>query len=226
MRRKYLPFVILLSIAVSFALYFFISKLWEEPEIQIEYVLPDEPIKTVTKRRSRYYATHAQTTGVGEQHESMEVQHELLDEMERDKRDFNTSLPQVESHSLNEEGLNESVQEAVSLEESIAKLKEDRKSALATYQEAVDAIIKYGRRENELLGEDKYLELSGFEEDSPQRAAVLRELSEIAFKSEELGRQKDGVKLTLSEINQELPTLETRLKALLETPWDVDNTEF
>ena len=150
MRRKRLSFVVLLGIAVSFTLYFFISRLWEEPEIVIEYVLPDEPIKEVTKRRSRYYATHAQTTGLGEQHESIVVQHELPDEIERDNRDFNTSLPQVESHSLNVEGLNESVQEAVSLEESIAKLKEDRKSALATYQETVDAIIKYGRRENEL----------------------------------------------------------------------------
>lgn len=226
MRRKCLPFVILLSIAVSFTLYFFISKRLEEPEIRIEYVLPDEPIEAVTKRRSRYYATHAETTGLGEQHESMEVQHELPYEMERDNRDFNPSLPQEESHSLNEEAFDESVQEVVTLEENIAKLKEDRKSSLATYQEAVDAIIKYGRRKNELLGEDKYLELSGFEEDSPQRAAVLQELSDIAFKSEELGRQKEEVKLTLAEINQELPTLETRLKALLETPWDVDNTEF
>ena len=226
MRKKRLSLVILLSIAVSFLLYFFISNRLEEPEIQIVYVLPDEPIKAVTKRRSRYYAAHAQTTGLGEQHESMEVQHELPDEMERDTPDFNTSLAEAESHSLNEEGLDESVQEVVSLEESIAKLKEDRKSALATYQEAVDAIIKYGRRENELLGEDKYLELSGYKEHSPKRAAVLQELSEIALKSEELGMQKEGVKLTLAEINQELPMLESRLKALLETPWDVDNTEF
>ena len=226
MRKKRLPLVILLSIAVSFTLYFFISKRWEEPEIHIEYVLPDEPIEAVTKRRSRYYATHAQTTGLEEQHESMEAQHELPDEMERDKRDFNASLPQVESRSLNEEGLNESVQEVVTLEESIAKLKEDRKSALATYQETVDAIIEYGRRENELFGQDKYLELSGFEEDSPQRAAVLQELSEISVKSEELRRQKEDVKRTRSEIKRELAMLETQLEALQTADWDVDDTEF
>ncbi len=92
MRKKRLPLVILLSIAVSFLLYFFISNWLEEPEIQIVYVLPDEPIKAVAKRRSRYYAAHAQTTGQGERHESMEVQHELPDEMERDNREFNTSL--------------------------------------------------------------------------------------------------------------------------------------
>ena len=90
MRKKRLPLVILLSIAVSFMLYFFISNRLEEPEIQIVYVLPTEPIKAVTKRRSRYFAAHAQSTGLGERHESMEVQHELPDEMEHDTRDFNT----------------------------------------------------------------------------------------------------------------------------------------
>ncbi len=92
MRKKRFPLVILLSIAVSFMLYFFISNMLKEPEIQIVYVLLDEPIKAVTKRRSRYYATHAQTTGLGEQHESMEIQHGLPDELERDTPDFNTSL--------------------------------------------------------------------------------------------------------------------------------------
>ena len=92
MRKKFLALMLLPSIAVIFLIYFFISNWLEGPEIQIVYVLPDEPIKAVTKRRSRYFAAHAQTTGLGEQHESMEVQHELPDEMERDNREFNTSL--------------------------------------------------------------------------------------------------------------------------------------
>lgn len=227
MRKKRLPLVILLSIPVFLCmLYLFISNIAKEPEIRIEYVLPDEPMKEVIKRRTRYNKSHVQTTEFGEWHNSGEEQKEPTDEKERDIQDINASQVEAEGNSPIEEFLNESAQEVILLEESIAKLKRDRKSALAIYQDTVDAILKYGTRKNELLGEDTYLELSGLEEDSPQRAAILQELSEIALKSEELVTQKEEVKLSLAEINQELPTLETRLKALLETPWAVDNIEF
>ena len=141
MLKRLLTLVILLSIVVSCLLYVFIGRIMEEPEIQIEYVLPDEPISDNAKRRSRYYATHDRTAGgQEEQNEPEEEQHELPDGWQHNEQDFNTSLAEEENHSPNEALLDESVQEIVSLEKRIAKLKQDREAGLTTYQETVDTL--------------------------------------------------------------------------------------
>ena len=200
-------------------LYFFISKNVEVPEIQIEYVLPDEPIRVDPKRRYRYYSTPVRTTEKDEQHDPP-------NERQRTKQNLNTSVAEAESYSLNDEVLDESVQEVLLLEERIAKLSQDRKSGLATYENAVDAIIEYSTRQNELHGQNTYLKISGFEENSPSRAAVLRELSDISRKFEQLDRQKEEVRQAIEVIDQELPMLHNQLKAMQAAHWDVDNTRF
>lgn len=227
MLRKRLTLLILLSMPVFICvLYFFISESFEEPEIQIEYVLPNEPIKDDAKGHFRHYATHVQTKEKRELHILSEKQHVPPIDRQPNKQNSNTSLAEAENHSLNKDILDKSVQEAVVLEEKIAKLSQDRKSVIATLENVSNAILENWDRQVELKMQDEDLGFAGFDENSPSRAAVMQEFSEISRKLEQLDMQKEELAPRLKAINQELPALQAQLRAMHAANWDVDNTDF